>query len=135
MATVDGGIFALLKECEYGKWFLERSYGLELLCVLLAEGEVDGVERLYSVLCSPVPKRPAFYEYLKRLEAAGCVERYVSSVKRSSKGVRLSGNCRQAITQYLRVVEGWNTPPPPQGLKRCQVVVSSRRRSSPSKLC
>ena len=113
MATVDGGIFALLKECEYGKWFLERSYGLELLCVLLAEGEVDGVERLYSVLCSPVPKRPAFYEYLKRLEAAGCVERYVSSVKRSSKGVRLSGNCRQAITQYLQVVEVAIRPPPP----------------------
>ena len=115
MVTVDKDVFAVLQQCDYGKWFLERGYGLELLCILLVEGEVEGVERLYSALRSPVPKRPAFYDYLNKLEAAGCVERYINSAKRSRKGVRLSTSCRQTISQYLRVLDSYSDTPPPRG--------------------
>ena len=105
MLTLDIQVFRKLQECGWGACFLERNYSLELLCVLMAEGEVDGVERLYSTLQCPTPKFPAFLDYLRKLEERGCIERYMSNGKRSRKGVRLTQRCYSEISTYLILVD------------------------------
>lgn len=105
MLKLDRQIFGKLRECDWGACFLERNYSLELLCVLIAEGEVDGVERLYTTLQCPTPKFPAFLNYLRELEERGCIERYVSKGKRSRKGVRLTQRCYEVINTSLAIVD------------------------------
>lgn len=105
MLKVSKLLFEKLRECDWGACFLERNYSLELLCVLIAEGEVDGVERLYRTLQCPTPKFPAFLNYLRELEERGCIERYVSKGKRSRRGVRLTQRCYDEISGYLTLVD------------------------------
>lgn len=105
MLKLDIRVFEKFRECEYVACFLARNYSLELLCVLVAEGEVDGIEHLYTSLQCPTPKFQAFLNYLRELEDRGCIERYVSNGKRSRKGVRLTQRCYSEIRTYLTLVD------------------------------
>ena len=58
--------------------FLEESYSLELLLLLLKYEKIDGIENLYVSLKSSKPKQPAFNRYIARLVALGLLDKYKS---------------------------------------------------------
>ena len=86
-----------LSTCEFGRYFLMKSYSLELLLLLRDHEEIDGIEEIYNSLKSAVPKYPAFLNYLSFLENKNCIVRRESQSKKSRKCIALSKACRDAI--------------------------------------
>ena len=62
--------------------FLEESYSLELLLVLLKNEKSDGIESLYNSVKSYKPKQPAFDRYISRLVSLGLLVKDKSDDKR-----------------------------------------------------
>jgi len=62
--------------------FLEESYSLELLLLLLKNEKFDGIESLYNSIRSYKPKQPAFDRYITRLVSLGLLVKEKSNDKR-----------------------------------------------------
>ena len=90
-----------LSNCRFGKYFLTRSYSLEMLLYLLEHKEAEGIEEFLSALKSTTPKLPAFLSFISLLEAKNCVIRAESKSKKSKRTVALTPECLKAIKQYL----------------------------------
>ena len=71
------------------KYFLEKSFSLELLLLLYNQNEFEGIESLYQVLVSPKPKYPAFKSYLIYLNHKDCININDGKIKKSSKTISL----------------------------------------------
>ena len=55
------------------RFFLEKSFGLEILFLLQSEGELEGIENTYQIILSPKPKYPAFKSFLIYLDDKRCI--------------------------------------------------------------
>ena len=94
-------LIAKLAKCEYGKYFLIRSYSLELLFCLLESEELVGIEGLLGSLRSATPKFPAFLSYISLLESKGCIYKLENKTKRSQKVIGLTPEASSAIRSYF----------------------------------
>ena len=71
------------------KYFLEKSFSLELLLLFYNQNEFEGIENIYQVLVSPKPKFPAFKSYLIYLNHKDCINIDNGKIKKSSKIISL----------------------------------------------
>lgn len=72
------------------RYFLEKSFSLELLLLLYNQNKVEGIENIYQVLVSPKPKYPAFKAYLIYLKHKKCINIDDGKIKKSSKIISLT---------------------------------------------
>jgi hypothetical protein len=72
------------------RFFLEKSFGLEILFLLQSEGELEGIENTYQIILSPKPKYPAFKSFLIYLKDKRCINIIDGKTKKSSKILRLT---------------------------------------------
>lgn len=72
------------------RFFLEKSFGLEILFLLQSEGELEGIENTYQIILSPKPKYPAFKSFLIYLDDKRCINIIDGKTKKSSKILRLT---------------------------------------------
>ena len=72
------------------RFFLEKSFGLEILFLLQSEGELEGIENTYQIILSPKPKYPAFKSFLIYLYDKRCINIIDGKTKKSSKILRLT---------------------------------------------
>lgn len=91
----------LLAKCQYGKYFLTKSYSIELLLYLSEFQEAEGIENLLAELRSSKPKLPAFLEFISFLESKGCIEKKESILKKSQRTISLTNDCATAIQLSL----------------------------------
>ena len=71
------------------KYFLEKSFSLELLLLIYNQNEFERIENIYQVLVSPKPKYPAFKSYLIYLNHKDCINIDDGNIKKSSKTISL----------------------------------------------
>jgi DNA-binding MarR family transcriptional regulator len=90
-----------LAECQYGKYFLTKSYSIELLLYLLENRQADGIEDLLLNLRSSTPKLPAFLAYIALLEAKGCITKIENVAKRSKRIIMLTRECEEIIRRHF----------------------------------
>ena len=90
-----------LSQCPYGRYFLTKSYSLELLLYLLEKKRAEGIEELLLELKSTTPKLPAFLSYISLLESKGCVVKIENETKRSKKMILLTTECEDAVRHHL----------------------------------
>ena len=90
-----------LSECNFGKYFLMKSYSIELLLYLLEFKEALGMEDFLCELKSATPKMPAFIAYISLLEEKGCILKSKNKAKGSKRTIALTLECENAIRQYL----------------------------------
>ena len=90
-----------LSKCKFGKYFLMKSYSIELLIYLLEYQEALGMEDFLSELKSATPKMPAFLAYISLLETKGCILKTKNKAKGSKRTIALTLECENAIRQYL----------------------------------
>ena len=90
-----------LSECNFGKYFLMKSYSIELLLYLLEFKEALGMEDFLCELKSATPKMPAFIAYISLLEEKGCILKSINKAKGSKRTIALTLECENAIRQYL----------------------------------
>lgn len=91
---------AALSECPFGKWFLLKSYSLELMFKLL-ETDAEGLDELRKSMHSATPQLPAFLDFISLLEGKGCVERVSGTSKKSKRVLKLTAQARRAIEGKL----------------------------------
>jgi len=72
------------------RFFLEKSFGLEILFLLQSKGELEGIENTYQIILSPKPKYPAFKSFLIYLDDKRCINIIDGKTKKSSKILRLT---------------------------------------------
>jgi len=72
------------------RFFLEKSFGLEILFLLQSKGELEGIENTYQIILSPKPKYPAFKSFLIYLDDKRCIKIIDGKTKKSSKILRLT---------------------------------------------
>lgn len=72
------------------RFFLEKSFGLEILFLLKSEGELEGIENTYQIIVSPKPKYPAFKSFLIYLKDKRCINIENGQTKKSSKVLSLT---------------------------------------------
>ena len=72
------------------RFFLEKSFGLEILFLLQSKGELEGIENTYQIILSPKPKYPAFKSFLTYLDDKRCINIIDGKTKKSSKILRLT---------------------------------------------
>ena len=82
-------IFTKIATSNKLKYFLEKSFSLELLLLLYNQNEFEGIENIYQVLVSPKPKYPAFKAYLMYLNHKNCINIDDGKIKKSSKTISL----------------------------------------------
>lgn len=72
--------------------FLTKSYGLELLTLLLDSypNGIEGVEYLFGTLQSPKPRFRTFYNHLDLLYHKDLVEFQKGTQKKSAKSIKLT---------------------------------------------
>ena len=97
MALTNLELIYCLSSCKFGRFFLSKSYSLELLFFLYSKGHADGVDHLYNSLRCSTPQKPAFISYLNYLESMKCIHRVRSESKGSMRKVLLTNDCRKAI--------------------------------------
>jgi hypothetical protein len=90
-----------LAQCQYGKYFLTKSYSVELLLYLLEHRQADGIEDLLLSLKSSTPKFPAFLSYIALLEAKGCITKIENAAKRSKRTIKLTTECEEVVRQHF----------------------------------
>lgn len=90
-----------LSQCRFGRYFLTKSYSIELLLYLLENKKAEGIEDLLLELKSTTPKLPAFLSYISLLEAKGCVTKTENLAKRSKRTIMLTTDCENAVRQHL----------------------------------
>ena len=90
-----------LSECNFGKYFLMKSYSIELLLYLLEFKEALGMEDFLCELKCATPKMPAFLAYISLLEEKGCILKSKNKAKGSKRTIALTLECENAIRQYL----------------------------------
>jgi len=90
-----------LSECNFGKYFLMKSYSIELLLYLLEFKEALGMEDFLCELKSATPKMPAFIAYISLLEEKGRILKSKNKAKGSKRTIALTLECENAIRQYL----------------------------------
>ena len=86
---------------EYLKYFLLKSFSLEMLIILYENEHVESIDRLYLSLHSFVPKMPAFLNYLSFLEQKQCILKLINEEKNSSRKVVLNEKCKSELTILL----------------------------------
>ena len=72
------------------RFFLEKSFGLEILFLLQSKGELEGIENTYQIIVSPKPKYPAFKSFLIYLNDKNCINIKDGKTKKSSKILKLT---------------------------------------------
>ena len=72
------------------RFFLEKSFGLEILFLLYKEVELEGIENTYQIIVSPKPKYPAFKSFLIYLYDKRCIDIKNGQTKKSSKVLSLT---------------------------------------------
>lgn len=97
---VDKSI-AVLSQCKFGKWFLLKSYSLELMFKLL-DSDAEGLNELRKSMYSATPQLPAFLDFISLLESKGCVERLSGTSKKSKRVLRLTPQARKSIEGKLK---------------------------------
>lgn len=72
--------------------FLTKSYGLELLIILLDSypNRIEGIEELFGTLQSPKPRFRTFYNHLDLLHHKDLVEFQKGTRKKSAKSIKLT---------------------------------------------
>ena len=90
-----------LAQCQYGKYFLTKSYSVELLLYLLEHRQADGIEDLLMNLKSSTPKLPAFLSYIALLETKGCITKIENAAKRSKRIITLTAECEEHVRRYF----------------------------------
>lgn len=90
-----------LSQCRFGRYFLTKSYSLELLLYLLEKKKAEGIEDLLLELKSTTPKLPAFLSYISLLESKGCVIKIENETKRSKKMILLTSECEEAVRLHI----------------------------------
>ena len=101
---MPGRSFAALSKCPFGKWFLLKSYSLELMFKLL-DSDVEGLDELRKSKHSATPQLPAFLDFISLLESKGCVERVSGTSKKSKRVLRLTVQARKSIESVLKSVQ------------------------------
>ena len=90
-----------LSKCQFGRYFLVKSYSLELLLYLLEREKAEGIDDLLLELKTSTPKLPAFLSYLSLLESKGCITKTESESKRSKRKLTLTSECEAAVRKHL----------------------------------
>ena len=98
---MSGESIAALAKCPFGKWFLLKSYSLELMFKLL-DSDAEGLDELRKSMCSATPQLPAFLDFISLLESKGCVERLSGTSKKSKRVLRLTPQARKSIEGKLK---------------------------------
>lgn len=101
---MPGRSFAALSKCPFGKWFLLKSYSLELMFKLL-DSDAEGLDELRKSMYSATPQLPAFLDFISLLESKGCVERLSGTSKKSKRVLRLTVQARKSIESVLKSVQ------------------------------
>jgi hypothetical protein len=101
---MSGRSIAALSKCPFGKWFLLKSYSLELLFKLL-DSDAEGLDELRKSMRSATPQLPAFLDFISLLEGKGCVERVSGTSKKSKRVLRLTAQARKSIESHLKKVQ------------------------------
>ena len=101
---MPGESIAALAKCPFGRWFLQKSYSLELMFMLL-DSDVEGLDELRKSMHSAIPQLPAFLDFISLLEAKGCVERVSGTSKKSKRVLRLTAQARKSIESVLKSVQ------------------------------
>ena len=101
---MPGRSFAALSKCPFGKWFLLKSYSLELMFKLL-DSDAEGLDELRKSMHSATPQLPAFLDFISLLESKGCVERVSGTSKKSKRVLRLTAQARKSIESLLKNVQ------------------------------
>lgn len=82
------------------RFFLEKSFGLEILFLLQSEGELEGIENTYQIILSPKPKYPAFKSFLIYLNDKNCINIKDGKTKKSSKILTLTD---ETLKEFSRI--------------------------------
>jgi hypothetical protein len=93
----------LLEHDECGL-FLTKVYGLSLLSYLYESNLMqtqNSIEETYLNLQVGRPLRPAFYAFIKSLEANGSIRFEVGTVKKSIKVMRLTDEAEEGFSEGL----------------------------------
>lgn len=101
---MSGRSIAALSKCPFGKWFLLKSYSLELLFKLL-DSDAEGLDELRKSMRSATPQLAAFLDFISLLEGKGCVERVSGASKKSKRVLRLTAQARKSIESHLKKVQ------------------------------
>ncbi len=101
---MPGRSIAALAKCPFGKWFLLKSYSLELMFKLL-DSDAEGLDELRKSMYSATPQLPAFLDFISLLESKGCVERLSGTSKKSKRVLRLTVQARKSIESVLKSVQ------------------------------
>ena len=101
MFDMNLSTFSKLAHCSFGKYFLLKSYSLELAFLLLQNKNVEGVDKCHFLLVSAKPKPPAFYSFIALLENKRCIIRNQNPNKRSERVIALTEDCREALLEVL----------------------------------
>ena len=87
------------------RYFLEKSFSLELLLLLYNQNEFEGIENIYQILVSPKPKYPAFKSYLIYLNHKDCINIDDGKIKKSSKTISLKPEVFLEFDAIIKVYE------------------------------
>ena len=82
------------------RFFLEKSFGLEILFLLQSEDELEGIENTYQIIVSPKPKYPAFKSFLIYLNDKNCINIKDGKTKKSSKILTLTD---ETLKEFSRI--------------------------------
>lgn len=82
------------------RFFLEKSFGLEILFLLQSENELEGIENTYQIIVSPKPKYPAFKSFLIYLNDKNCINIKDGKTKKSSKILTLTD---ETLEEFSRI--------------------------------
>ena len=82
------------------RFFLEKSFGLEILFLLQGKGELEGIENTYQIIVSPKPKYPAFKSFLIYLHDKRCINIIDGKTKKSSKILTLT---HETLKEFSRI--------------------------------
>ena len=82
------------------RFFLEKSFGLEILFLLQSENELEGIENTYQIIVSPKPKYPAFKSFLIYLNDKNCINIKDGKTKKSSKILTLTD---ETLKEFSRI--------------------------------
>ena len=98
-------IFNKISNSKKLRYFLEKSFSLELLLLLYYQNKFEGIENIYQVLVSPKPKYPAFKAYLIYLNQKKCIKIDYGEIKKSSKTISLAGSVFLEFDAILKFYE------------------------------
>ena len=103
--TMHLSIFNKIAVSKNLRYFLEKSFSLELLLLLYNQNKVEGIENIYQVLVSPKPKYPAFKAYLIYLNHKNYIIIDDGKIKKSSKTISLTSKIFLEIDTIIKLYE------------------------------